>query len=163
MSILEICQWLQNLGFSTAIRESILMFPVLEGSHLLGIAVMLAPTFLLDLRLLGWGWKGDSVGKIAYSFLPVTIFGGVFMVITGALLFCSEAVKCYNSLYFRIKVVALIVAAMNPLIFHTTIWRRLTQWEHLETPPGRARLAGGTSLLFWAIVVIAGRYTAYNI
>ena len=76
MSILEICQWLQNLGWATSIRESIMMFPVLEGSHLLGIAVMLAPTFLLDIRLLGWGWKGDSVGKIAYSFLPVTFFGG---------------------------------------------------------------------------------------
>src|ERR1700682_3735595 len=70
MSILEICQWLQTLGWATSIRESILMFPVLEGSHLLGIAVMLAPTFLLDIRLLGWGWKGDSVRKIAYTFLP---------------------------------------------------------------------------------------------
>jgi hypothetical protein len=163
MSILAICQWLQNLGFATAIRESILMFPVLEGSHLLGIAVMLAPTFLLDIRLLGWGWKGDSVGKIAYSFLPVTFFGAGLMVITGTLLFCSEAVKCYNSFYFRIKVIALILAGLNPLIFHTTIWRRLTQWENLETPPSRARMAGATSLLFWIIVVAAGRYTAYNL
>jgi hypothetical protein len=163
MSILAICQWLQNLQFATAIRESILMFPVLEGSHLLGIAVMLAPTFLLDIRLLGWGWKGDSVGKIAYSFLPVTFCGAGLMVVTGAFLFCSEAVKCYNSFYFRIKVIALILAALNPLIFHTTIWRRLTQWENLETPPSRARLAGGSSLLFWIIVVAAGRYTAYNL
>jgi hypothetical protein len=163
MSILAICQWLQNLGFATAIRESILMFPVLEGSHLLGIAVMLAPTFLLDIRLLGWGWKGDSVGKIAYSFLPVTFAGAGLMVVTGVFLFCSEAVKCYNSFYFRIKVIALILAALNPLIFHTTIWRRLTQWENLETPPSRARLAGGSSLLFWIIVVAAGRYTAYNL
>lgn len=163
MSILEICQWLQNLGWATGIRESILMFPVLEGSHLLGIAVMLAPTFLLDIRLLGWGWKGDSVGKIAYTFLPVTFFGAGLMVVTGVLLFCSEAVKCYNSLYFRIKVAALIVAALNPLIFHTTIWRRLTQWENLSTPPSRARLAGGMSLFFWIVVVAAGRYTAYNL
>ncbi len=163
MSILAICQWLQSMGWATAIRESILMFPVLEGSHLLGIAVMLAPTFLLDIRLLGWGWKGDSVGKIAYTFLPVTFFGAGLMVITGALLFCSEAVKCYNSTYFRIKVVALIVAGLNPLIFHTTIWLRLTQWENFPTPPARARLAGGLSLFFWIIVVAAGRYTAYNL
>jgi hypothetical protein len=163
MSILEICQWLQDLGWAVSIRESILMFPVLEGSHLLGIAVMLAPTFLLDLRLIGWGWKGDSVGKIAYSFLPITFAGAALMVITGTLLFCSEAVKCYNSFYFRIKVVALIVAGLNPLIFHTTIWRRLTDWEHLATPPSRARLAGATSLLFWMVVVAAGRYTAYNL
>jgi hypothetical protein len=163
MSILEICQWLQGMGWATAIRESILMFPVLEGSHLLGIAVMLAPTFLLDIRLLGWGWKGDSVGKIAYTFLPVTFFGAGLMVVTGTLLFCSEAVKCYNSTYFRIKVIALIVAGLNPLIFHTTIWRRLTQWENLTTPPSRARLAGGLSLFFWIVVVAAGRYTAYNL
>jgi hypothetical protein len=163
MSILAICQWLQSMGWATAIRESILMFPVLEGSHLLGIAIMLAPTFLLDIRLLGWGWKGDSVGKIAYTFLPVTFFGAGLMVITGTLLFCSEAVKCYNSTYFRIKVVALIIAGLNPLIFHTTIWRRLTQWENFTTPPTRARLAGGLSLFFWIVVVAAGRYTAYNL
>src|SRR5215831_727222 len=163
MSILEICMWLQNLGWATAIRESIIVFPVLEGSHLLGIAVMLAPTFLLDLRLLGWGWKGDSVGKVAYSFLPVTFAGAALMVITGVLLFCSEAVKCYNSTFFRIKVVALIVAGCNPLIFHSTIWRRLTEWEHFPSPPSQARWTGATSLLFWLAVVAAGRYTAYNL
>jgi hypothetical protein len=85
------------------------------------------------------------------------------MVITGVLLFCSEAVKCYNSFYFRVKVVALIVAALNPLIFHTTIWRSLTEWEKMDTPPGRARLAGALSLVFWMVVVAAGRYTAYNL
>jgi len=163
MSILEICQWLQNLGWATQIRESIMVFPVLEGSHLLGIAVMLAPTFLLDLRLLGWGWKNDSVGKIAHSFLPLTFAGAALMVSTGALLFCSEAVKCYNSFYFRVKVVALIVAAMNPLIFHSTIWRKLTDWENLASPPFQAKLTGATSLLFWMAVVAAGRYTAYNL
>jgi hypothetical protein len=163
MSILEFCQWLQDGSISTAIRESTTFWPVLEGSHLLGMALMMAPVMMYDFRLIGVRWKSEPVSKVKWSFLPLTFFGFTLMVTTGVLLFWSEPLKCYNSGYFRIKVVALILAGLNALVFHSTIDRTTAQWDTASPPPFRARMAGMLSLTLWTAVIFAGRYTAYNL
>jgi len=163
MSLLDICQSLQDMGPATALRESQFMFPVIEGSHLLGLALMMAPVLMFDLRLLGLLWKKEPASEIRNQFLPITISGGVLMVVTGTLLFWSEAVKCYNSTYFRVKVIMLILATINVIIFHSTIDRRINEWENDWPPPSRAKLAGAMSILLWTGVIFAGRYTAYNL
>jgi len=162
-SILGFCQWLQDTSIGTQIRESTLVFPVLEGSHLLGLALMMAPTMMYDLRLVGALWTNDPVSKVKWQFLPITFAGFFFMVSTGVLLFWSEPIKCYNSLYFRIKVVFLIIAGLNALVFHSTIDRTASQWETKVPTPTRARIAGFCSLITWTMVIFAGRYTAYNL
>lgn len=162
-SILGFCQWLQDTSIGTQIRESTLVFPVLEGSHLLGLALMMAPVMMYDLRLVGLMWTGDPVSKVKWQFLPITFAGFFFMVSTGVLLFWSEPIKCYNSLYFRIKVVFLIIAGLNALVFHSTIDRTASQWDTMLPTPTRARIAGFCSLITWIMVIFAGRYTAYNL
>jgi hypothetical protein len=163
MSVLAWCQWLQEGSISTAIRESTTFWPVLEGSHLIGMALMMAPVMMYDFRLIGFRWKSDPVSKVKWSFLPITFFGFALMVSTGVLLFWSEPLKCYNSGYFRIKVVALILAGLNALVFHSTIDRTTAQWDTASPPPFRARIAGIMSLTLWTAVIFAGRYTAYNL
>ena len=163
MSIVDICQMLQDMGPATSLRESQFMFPVIEGSHLLGLALMMAPVLMFDLRLLGVLWKKEPASEIRNQFMPITVAGGLLMVSTGVLLFWSEAVKCYNSTYFRVKVVMLILATINVIIFHSTIDRRINEWENDSPPPSRAKLAGIMSILLWTGVIFAGRYTAYNL
>jgi hypothetical protein len=163
MSVLELCQWLQDGSISTALRESTALWPVLEGSHLLGMSLMMAPVMMYDFRLIGIRWKNDPVSRVKWSFLPITFFGFALMVTTGVLLLWSEPVKCYNSVYFRIKVVALILAGLNAMVFHSTIDRTTAQWDTASPPPFRARMAGVLSLTLWATVIFAGRYTAYNL
>jgi hypothetical protein len=157
------CQWLQNTSIGTQIRESILVFPILEGTHLLGLAFMMAPVMMYDLRLMGVLWKKDPVTKVKWQFLPITFVGFFIMITTGALLFWSEPVKCYNSPYFRVKVICLILAGLNALVFHSTIDRTAKEWDTTMPPPSRARLAGILSLTIWTAVIFAGRYTAYNL
>jgi hypothetical protein len=163
MSVLDLCQWLQDGSISTALRESTTLWPVLEGSHLLGMALMMAPVMMYDFRLIGVRWKADPVSKVKWGFLPITFFGFALMVSTGVLLLWSEPVKCYKSGYFRIKVLALILAGLNAMVFHSTIDRTASQWDTSLPTPFRARMAGVLSLTLWTIVIFAGRYTAYNL
>jgi hypothetical protein len=163
MTILDMCVWLQNTDIGTSIRESSLVFPVVEGSHLLGLGISVGTIMVSDLRLFGVILKKEKMSDVMHQILPWSITGYAFMVITGALLFWSEAEKCYNSIWFRWKVVFLIVAAINVAIFHTTIHRRMDKWD-LEIPPPRgAKLAGICSLIAWGLVIVTGRTTAYNI
>ena len=161
--LLEWCQRLQATWLSTALRESELMWAYLEGTHLIGVSLMIGPAMMWDLRLIGVLWRRDPVSKIKAKFLRASVMGAALMVSTGLLLFISEPVKCYDSVYFRIKLVMLTLAALNVFVFHTTIDRKLPEWDTLLPPPPRARWAGILSLVFWSGVIFAGRYTAYNI
>jgi uncharacterized membrane protein len=93
---------------------------------------------------------------------PLMAAGFVVMVITGALLVYAIPVRSYQSIFFRIKIVALVAAGLNAWIFHTTIDRRVAEWDREPLPPRAARRAGATSLILWAIIVVSGRMIAYN-
>ena len=163
MSILAICQWLQDMPVATALRESQYVFPVVEGTHLLGLALMMGPVMMFDLRLAGVLWRSEPASKIRDIFLPITFVGFGLLILTGSALFWSEAVRCYNSKYFLIKVGLLVVAGLNALVFHRTADRTIAEWDNAPAPPPRAKWAGVSSLVLWTLVIAAGRYTAYNL
>jgi hypothetical protein len=160
--LLDWCELLQTSWVGTSIRESTLVYPFIEGTHVLSLALMLGPAMMWDLRLAGVLWIRDPVSKVR-KFLPITFAGFFVMVTTGSLLFWSEPLKCYHSVYFRIKIVLLVLSGLNALVFHSTIDRSIADWDTAMPPPPRARLAGILSLILWAGVIFAGRYTAYNL
>jgi hypothetical protein len=139
------------------------MFPLVEGTHLLALGVSVGTIAISDLRLLGVVLKRERVSDVMGQLLPWSIGGFIVMMVTGSLLFWSEAVSAYNSVWFRWKMVFLLLSGLNALTFHLTINRRLPEWDGDPIPPARARLAGLLSLLFWAIVIAAGRTTAYKL
>jgi uncharacterized membrane protein len=161
VSILTACEWLQNLPWASGIKHSTWQFPVIESVHSLALSVMLWPAAILDLRLLGLVMRRRPVSQVASQFLPWTWTGFVVMVLSGVILFSSEAVKCYNSPFFRVKVILLAIAGLNALLFHKTVFRNLAGWDQDAATPWRAKMAGGFSLAVWIGVVAMGRALAY--
>jgi hypothetical protein len=161
-SVLHFCEWLANTDGSVALHESIYVYPVIESIHVLTLCLFLGLAVMLDLRLLGVGLARTPVSQLTERLMPWTVAGFVVMVISGALLFYGIPVRTYQNIFFRIKVVLLILSGLNAFVFHSTIYRRVAEWDTAPVPPLRARLAGGFSLLFWAGVVVAGRMIAYN-
>jgi hypothetical protein len=159
--IQHLCQVLYDSGFGTYIRESDYAFSVIESVHVLGITLLVGTIALLDLRMLGVVLRSISVTRIARTVFPLTWSGFVVMFISGFFLFWAEAAKNYTNPAFRIKIVLLALVGLNPLIFHTTIYRRVHEWEILERSPWRARAAAVASLTLWSGVIIAGRAIAY--
>src|SRR5277367_6061554 len=105
---------------AAAMRDSLWMFDIVETTHTLGIVLVAGTIMLVDLRLLGLGLRGEPVASVVQRIVPWTLRGFALMFVTGALLFCSEAVKLYHSPAFRIKLVLLALAGLNALIFHLT-------------------------------------------
>ena len=66
-----------------------------------------------------------------------------------------------RGLSFRAKLVLLLVAGLNALIFHKTVFRGVAAWDKDSPTPWRAKLAGGCSLAVWIGVVAMGRALAY--
>ena len=149
------------MPWASGVKHSAWQFPVVESVHSLALSVMLWPAAILDLRLLGWVMRRRPVSHVAAQFLPWTWTGFVVMALSGVILFWSEAVKCYNSPFFRVKVLLLAIAGVNALLFHTTVFRNVDAWDRDAATPWRAKLAGGFSLAVWIGVVAMGRALAY--
>jgi len=162
MSLFDVCQWLQNTQGGTAIRESTWVFPLIEGTHVLALALSVGILVVMDLRIAGFLMRQEPVSQVSGQLMPWSLAGFAIMFTTGALLFWSQPVKAYESVYFRIKVLLLLMAGINALTFELTLRRSVADWDTAERPPLRARIAAILGIVLWAGVIAAGRTMAYN-
>jgi uncharacterized membrane protein len=162
MSLLPFARWLAGTPGSIALHESLFMYPLIESVHVLTLCVFVGISVMLDLRLLGLALKRVPVTDITRRMLPWMFAGFVVMVITGVLLVYAIPVRSYQSIWFRMKVILLILAGLNALTFHNTVYRDVRNWDLAEIAPRRARVAGVLSLVLWAGIIVFGRMIAYN-
>jgi Family of unknown function (DUF6644) len=157
----EFCQWLNNSSVGMSVHNSAWQFPVLETLHLFGLILLVGSTSILDLRLLGVAFKASGVSKLAQRCLPWTWVGFGIQVVSGFLLFSSEAVRMYGNIAFQLKMLMIALAGVNALVFHVVAYKSVGKWEHDRVAPLSARFAGTFSILLWFGIVAAGRLIAY--
>ena len=156
------CQWLYDSSIGRGLRESQWMFPIVEGTHLLGIALSVGVLCWFDLRLLGLVLQDQPVSKVWRQLMPTAFFGFALMFATGVLLFWAEAITAYHSVHFWLKMALIGLAGVNALIFEGTAHRGMAAWDAARVPPARARIAGFVSLVLWTGIIIMGRTMAYS-
>jgi uncharacterized membrane protein SirB2 len=158
----RICRYLYDSKVGSGIRESVWVFPIVEGTHLLGIALSVGMLCWFDLRLLGLVLRDEPVSKVWKQVMPVAFVGFTLMFVTGVLLFWAEAFTAFHSVHFWIKMLLLVLAGVNALRFETTAHRNMTEWDLAPVPPLNARMTGAISLILWTAIIITGRTMAYN-
>jgi hypothetical protein len=156
------CEYLHASPIGMGIRESVWVFPILEGTHLLGIALSVGVLCWFDLRLLGLVLTDEPVEKVWNSVMPVALVGFVLMFITGIFLFWAEARTAFHSVHFWIKIALLVIVGINALVFELTSHSKMHDWQNAAAVPMRARMAGVISLVLWAAIIITGRTMAYS-
>jgi hypothetical protein len=162
MSLLPFCQWLEKTAWSIALHESLWVYPIVESVHVLTLCLFLGLAVMLDLRLLGVTMRRVPASEVVAQMMPWMKIGFALMAASGALLFYAIPVRTYLNIFFRIKVVLLVLAGLNAWIFHRSVYRRVAEWDVDPKPPKWARRAGAASLAIWGLIVVAGRMIAYN-
>jgi hypothetical protein len=112
VTLLPLCEWLAGTSGSIALRESLFTYPLVESAHVLTLCVFLGTAVMLDLRLLGLTLVRVPMSEIERRLGPWMVAGFVVMVITGVLLFYAIPVRSYQSIFFRAKVVTLVLAGL---------------------------------------------------
>jgi hypothetical protein len=156
------CQWLYETKIGSGIRESVWVFPIVEGTHLLGIALSVGLLCWFDLRLLGLVLRDQPASKVWQQIMPVAFIGFALMFVSGLLLFWAEAITAYRSVHFWIKLGLLVLAGINALRFETTAHKNMAEWDLAPVPPFQARMTGAISLILWTAIIITGRTMAYS-
>jgi hypothetical protein len=150
-------QWLTQTYIGRTMQGNAYLFPTVEALHIMGSVVLVASTSILSLRLAGLFLTEVPVSKLARQFLPWAWLGFGAQVVTGTLLFMSEATQAYANVIFQVKMALIVLAGINALIFHRTVYRRVKTWE-LSNPPFSAKFAGYVSIAIWFAVIAAGRW-----
>jgi len=160
--MLSFCEWLASTPYSIALIESLYMYPLIESVHVWTLGIFFGMATVLDLRLLGFALRSVPVSDLLERLQPWTLTSFAIMIVTGSLLFYAIPVRTYQSVWFRAKMLMLVLAGINILIFHKGIYPSVENWRLSAAIPRPARLAGALSLLLWSSIIISGRFIAYN-
>jgi hypothetical protein len=164
MDLDQFLNWLEGTPIAVAIREHEVLFPWIESLHVLAIALVVGTISIVDLRLIGLASRNRAVTILMREVLPYTWIAFGVAVITGLLLFSSNAPKYAHNFYFQAKMALLVLAGCNMAAFHRIGTREIVHWDAAGgTPVVAAKTAGGISLLVWIAVVVCGRWIGFTL
>jgi hypothetical protein len=156
-------EWLAATPGSVALHESQYMYLIVLSIHVLTLCLFVGTAAMMDLRLLGLTMQGVRVSEVMTRLLPWTSAGFLVMITSGSLLFYAAPLARYQNVFFRAKMMALVLAGLNVLLFHKTVYRRVAEWDLDPVPPWSARVMGGLALVLWASLIMLGRMIPYQV
>jgi len=160
--MLEIAIWLSETKWSIALLESLYMYPWIESAHVLSICFFVGILLFVDLRLMGVAFTKLSISEMNKKVLPWSLFGFGLMTLTGFLLFYAIPVRSYQNIFFRFKVILILLAGLNAFLFHRQMKVEGMIWDEGKSIPKSVHLKAAASLVLWSGVIISGRMIAYN-
>ena len=155
MSLLDVFESLEQSGIGLLIRESLWLFPAFEAVHLLGLSVLGGSLLMVDLRLFGVGIRSRTPEQLVRTVRPWLVGSLLIMMGTGVPLFLSEAVKCYYSYSFWVKMSELGIGLLYTFLIKHPVIRR-------GAGPGVQAVIGVLSLAIWLTVAGAGRWIGFS-
>jgi len=153
--LLEIIYLLEDSYIGEYVRSSLWLFPVIQSFHLIGLGILGGAVVVGDLRLMGILMRTESTRYVIRVTRPWFNFGLFILIITGIPLFLSEAVKCYYSRAFWIKISCLLLGTLfvyfirNPIV--------LSKDENFMI-----KILGFVSFSLWVVTAASGRWIGFS-
>ena len=153
--LLEIIYLLEDSYIGEYVRSSLWLFPVIQSFHLIGLGILGGAVVVGDLRLMGILMRTESTRYVIRVTRPWFNFGLFILIITGIPLFLSEAVKCYYSRAFWIKISCLLLGTLfvyfirNPIV--------LSKDENFMI-----KIIGFISFSLWVVTAASGRWIGFS-
>jgi len=152
---------LESSSLATRIRESLYIFPMIEATHVFGLAMVFGTIAIIDLRLLGVASARRSFKRMASDILKWTWGAFALTAATGALMFITNAGVYYHNSLFRAKMLLLVLAGLNMLVFELTAGRSIHQWDQ-SAAPRTGRTTAALSLVLWVSIIFVGRWIGFT-
>jgi hypothetical protein len=160
-ALLAWAQRVENSTIGTAIAESNLAYPIIEGVHLIGLAISTGLLFAIDLRLMNVLLRRVPVERLLRELRPFVLWGFAATFVSGGLLFWSSAERMLESPAFALKLLFLLLAGLNACVFEFVVAPRHLRERPPATLPKSFRYAGFASLTLWTLTIAFGRLIPY--
>ena len=140
------------------LRASWVAYLFVNAAHVLGIALLVGPILILDLRLLG-AWRRLPLDLLAPLLSHVAAFGLALTLLAGIWLFSVRPAEYVANPAFRWKLVLLMLALANIALQHANpAYRRALA---AGTAAASVKLSAAASALLWLGVLVAGRWIGF--
>jgi len=156
-------QWLMDTPLAISIAENEVLFPWIEALHVLGVTLVFGSIVLVDLRLLNVGFRDRAINQFCSQYLSITWIAFLLSLVTGGLLFISNALNYANNSNFLFKICLLICAGINMSIFQRLYGKKLSHWTVSSELPMMAKVGATCSILIWTGVIIFGRLIGFSL
>ena len=161
MDIAGLLASLEASRIAAAIRNTPVVFPLIESVHVIALTLVFGTILIIDLRLLGLASTRRPFSAVAADVLTWAWGAFALSVVTGALMFITNAPGYYANVYFRAKMALLALAGVNMFVFEFTARRSLPDWDRLPAAPVSGRVVAAISLALWIGVIFLGRWVAF--
>jgi hypothetical protein len=142
-------RWIEASLVAEAIRQSTWLYPFIEIIHILGIVLVAGGAILFDIQLLS---NRGLVIENRYLVLW-SKRGLILAILSGILLFATNAVALSSDPVFGLKLLLLFLAIINAWIFHVRVYLP-SKWT-------AARYHAIISIILWISIISCGRLLAY--
>ena len=162
MDIAAFLKWLEASGLATKIRDSLFLFPMIESTHVFGLALVFGTIAIIDLRLLGIASTARPFTRMASDILKWTWAAFVLTALTGTLMFITNAHVYYHNVFFRTKMLLLVLTGINLLVFELTAGKTVHSWDKAPTAPRAGKAVAALSLVMWISIIFMGRIIGFT-
>jgi hypothetical protein len=156
---MDLFAWLETTAIANAIRTIPWLYPALETAHYIGLAMLVGGIMLIDLRLLGFARKLPLRSVI--GLVPWVWAGFVVNAVSGSLIFVYGATNFSGNPAFRLKMLLMLLAGINAMIFTIAASRGGRGWLDAASVPVSIKAVATASFVLWLGVVTLGRWMAY--
>jgi hypothetical protein len=153
---------LEESGVANRIRDSLWLFPLIESTHVFGLALVFGTIAIIDLRLLGMASTQRSFQRMASEILKWTWAAFALTALTGSLMFITNARVYYHNFFFRTKMLLLVLAGINILVFELTAGRTIHRWDKAPSAPPAGKAVAALSLAIWIGIIFMGRLIGFS-
>ena len=136
---------LQHAGWVTTLAVSRPLFGLVLVVHYCAVFCCIGTIVLLDVRILGIAARNQALSALAGQLRPWTWIGLGSVVVSGFLLFATEAGSYAAVTPFRIKMLVIVLAIVSALAIEWSVPR----WERAPVMPVTARLVALISIVLW--------------
>lgn len=141
------------------IQTNYWLWPVLEIIHFIGLSLLLGGLIIIDLRMAGHIKAFNLVAT--HKLIPVVLAGFGLNLLTGILFFYGDPLRYSINIGFQIKMVLVVLAGLNALLYYWKINTVIPTWDPEADPPSLARFVAYASLTLWGGVLLCGRLIPY--
>jgi hypothetical protein len=159
----QFAEWLSQTYLSTLIQtHNSWVIPTIQSIHIVGIGVVLASVFMVDLRILGWAGMDQSLRQTANRFGPWLTGALLALLATGVLMVVGEPVRELVTVSFWLKMILLLIGILVAAGFQISLRKHEENWERKAGRSGSLKLLAVMTFLIWVAIIILGRLIAYD-
>jgi hypothetical protein len=162
-TVQALLSWLESTPLALYITESTVAFPAIEIVHVVAIALVFGTIAIVDFRLLGLGSNNRAVTELCRDVLPWTWTAFGIAAISGSLLFISQATQYVGNPAFRMKMLLMLAAGINMVVFELITFRSVSKWDRDVPVVPAGKVAGAISLVCWLGVVSLARWVGFTV